>query len=111
MPHRHAEFRELCLKCGERSSTECLRCGDPYCEEHAPMEGRRCQDCESDYVAMRFAQDSKTDKRWEIWVGLLGGVLVLPLIYFATKKRRERKREERERERFLAERVSREDRP
>ncbi|MEM9491066.1 MAG: hypothetical protein AAGC55_18095 [Myxococcota bacterium] len=49
MPHRHQEFRELCVQCDGFSVAECQRCGAPLCAEHSPAPRRRCEQCELDY--------------------------------------------------------------
>ena len=49
MPHRNAQFRELCLACKRPAATECHRCSAPLCGTHSPSTDRRCQTCEREY--------------------------------------------------------------
>lgn len=46
MPFREQEYSELCAQCRKPAGDYCLRCTKPLCVDHAPGQGRRCDECE-----------------------------------------------------------------
>ena len=66
MPYRHSHAHGLCTECKADAVAACLRCGRPLCARHAPAEGLRCLDCESE-----FDHSTRRNARWSVLLGLL----------------------------------------
>lgn len=50
MPHRSSQFTELCSLCDAPADGHCVRCGQIFCKDHAPVaDDVRCDDCERGY--------------------------------------------------------------
>lgn len=72
MPHRGHDFSELCSRCDADAADHCPRCGEIFCDKHAPREPRRCDACETDFAAQLEA------------LGEHGGSMFSPLLIATT---------------------------
>ncbi len=94
MPFRVQEPKDLCVanECGNFATGGCLRCGNPFCDEHIPPEDERCSSCEIVWLEVYaghalgrwggLSERLVKTAKWSAVTGVLGVLLTVASFIF-----------------------------